>query len=80
MAKVTITIEDKPGGERIEVRCSPKYAEMAKALTGGLSKSNAFSAGLAVANFLHDRAKKNAMGHKRADIIIPRLRRPGLLS
>lgn len=77
MSKVTITFEDRENGN-VMVRCEPSYENMAKALTGGLSKSNAFSMAIACANYLRDRAKAVGAGHKKSSIILPSLK-PGKL-
>ncbi len=58
MAIVTITLEDRDGSNDVKVSCTPKYEQMAKSITGGLTKSSAFSMALAIANFLIAREKQ----------------------
>jgi hypothetical protein len=67
MAKVVITIEDPTdGSNNVRMTCNPSYKQMAQAIIGNHSdgKSNAFGMALAIGNFIIDRQKKMAMGHK----------------
>lgn len=77
MAKVTITLEDKPGG-RVEVICNPKFEEMAKAITGGLSQSDAYGMGLFLANALLKRFRDLRQNRPMGKLILPALK-PGRL-
>ncbi len=76
MAKVTIVIEDSNENNKVRMTCTPSYKQMAQAIIGGHERSAAFAMAVAIANFIVERDKKIAMGHKKSNLIIPRLK-PG---
>lgn len=71
MPKVVITIEDSnDGSDKVRMTYSPSAKQMAQAIMGGHSdgKSQAFSMALSIANFIIDRNKRLATGHKKGKL------------
>lgn len=72
MAKVTITIEDKPGGG-VAVTAEPNFATMMKMETSGHKLTSAH--GYAMSALLHIRSKSKEQSSK-LTVAAPKLIRP----
>lgn len=72
MAKITITIEDKQMGNKVQAIITPSFAELAMKIKGGHGELTAAEAyGIACINLIMAESKKL---DKPTKIVIPRLR------